>query len=265
MVSGEVLPMADYEKKGAQRLQAHRQAVDKKTPDTEVSTDVNALNPRSKFLDIFNPNMPKGLSPYRTETKELPKSATETFPELKAFTKDDLGFDLPQTKLKETQILNHDDRPGTGLPIVKGTHSTDGKFMIHQDAFKKYDRSASDGDKSTATQPQRRVPANEMSYQAYKSVAGDNTKNMQAQFLMNIYNPGMWRIIQESYKDRGIGLNTRRRGRPRANPPPSTALLVVITPTGRYWLCRTTTTQWVISSWIKLSPFPSMLRAHRES
>ena len=208
-MSGEILTMAEYEKKGAQRLQEYQQTVNKKTLDTEVSTNVNGLNPPSNFFDVFNPKMPKGLSPYRTETKELPKSATETFPELKAFTKDDLGFDLPQSKMKETQILNHDDRLGIQSYIVRGSHSTDGKFMIHQDAFKNHDRFANDVKKGTATQRQRRVPANEMSYQAYKSVAGDNTKNMQAQFLMNIYNPGMWRIIQESYKERGIELNTK--------------------------------------------------------
>jgi hypothetical protein len=218
-VNGNILTMQEYETKGAQRLTAYQQTLKAKTPDITASTDVTKLKPPQNFFDIYNPKMPAGLSPYKTKTTPLKGSATDNFPELKVFTKEDLGFEItPTSKVKETRINNHDDPEDAGWYIVRGTHSEDGKFMVHQDAFKENDDFAKAAAAGTAKDPQKRVPANEMSYQSFKSVAGPNSKNMQAQFLTNIYNPGMWRIIQESYKARGIPLNTKATWTAKDNP-----------------------------------------------
>jgi len=216
-VDGEILPMVQYETKGAQRLASSDRAIAGKSPDIKATLNRAALTaapPPKTFFDIFNPQVVRGKTPYRTEIKPLPKGPLETFPELKTFTKEDLGFDMTNARMKEVQILNHDDKKGVETYIVRAAHDNDGRFMVHQDAFKDNDHFASAVDSRKkagrpAPQDVERVPVNEMSYQGFKAVAGDKSSNMQVQFLMNIQNPGFWRILQESYKERGISVNTK--------------------------------------------------------
>jgi hypothetical protein len=206
---GKVLTLSAYESKGNQRYTAYENAKLKGTEDTPILADRNAAHMPQSFPDLLKLDDHYHLESWPGTDLDYYK------PELDLFTSEDfggVGFPDHHTEVKvfsveNGEVIGKSDDPSSEYYVLRGGYSEDGQFIFAKDAFKA-------NDKAPANDPGR-LPINELSYQAYASVAKENTKNLKAIILMDIQNKGFWAITNANYEERGIPITekaTWRRG-----------------------------------------------------
>ncbi|KAI9712382.1 MAG: hypothetical protein M1820_001595 [Bogoriella megaspora] len=189
---GDVETLLFYQQKGKTRMEEYSHALISKTEDTKVLNDVKEVDVRGKtsFLDIRHNAKYLGVSGSRV---------FHTFPELKVFREADLSLDVKTLKsLREITVSDATSKAIIKPIINRGTYDPNGEVIIAQVAFKANDQTPRDS-------PER-VPVNEISWQAYASVAKgtDKQKRLKVIFFMDIQNRGFWSITAQNYEQAGI-------------------------------------------------------------
>ncbi|CAJ2508472.1 Uu.00g134980.m01.CDS01 [Anthostomella pinea] len=182
---GTPLPIATYEKKGAERLEAYNAARIHKTPDTTIFDDESDAS-KDEHKSFFNIYENEDYFKFHTET--VP---TKSYPELQLFKSDDTGVDVGD--IKELEGIEITD-PDVGLEINVGAYDKEGRIMMAFSAFKE--------NNATPRGPTY-VPNNEIGWQAFAHTAGDKVENLKVIFLMNIMNKGFWSIAAKNYNEIG--------------------------------------------------------------
>lgn len=204
-VGGKPKPMSVYEAAGKKSYTDYIDAVSHKTDDTTTTTERDKIVKNKVFPDAFQ---------IKDSVYQLADSKEELYtdyPELKYFSAPDLGgFDVSKKlggqRLTHKTITNKPpaSQQNSGMPtILEGVYDKSGLVQVALNAFK--------GNDNTAKTSDYRLPVNELSWQTWTSVAnskqGNNLKNLQIIFLVNIQNTGFWQIAAENYKEAGIAPN----------------------------------------------------------
>lgn len=197
-----IKPMGNYEADAQVKVDNFRRAKEENKLDTKLVTTHAELEANEKFTAFLDIN--KLEKDYKLDEEFKAGPGYRDFPELKIFNKDELGFDMSAPKQMMRVVVTNGGQTGTKPTINKGTYDKNGEFMILEEAFKINDE-------------KRKVPINEIGYQAYAKTAGENTKNLKGMFLMDVQNKEFWAITRTNYNEAGYNFDqvvTFKRGTP---------------------------------------------------
>ncbi|KAI9694048.1 MAG: hypothetical protein M1822_003319 [Bathelium mastoideum] len=195
---GTVAPLQTYQNQGQQRLSAYQEAVSQNEPDTKIVQTPEDVDTKTKksFLNFMMNKQYFGIQ------EDYPRGAN--FPELQAFDSKDLGVNPESIRqLKEITIVDKTSKDLVKPIINRGSYDPNGVVMLAEAAFKAHDK--------TPRNSPERIPVNELSWQAFASVAKQGKKslttNLKVIFLINIQNKGFWSIAAQNYKEIGLEPN----------------------------------------------------------
>ncbi|KAI1868396.1 hypothetical protein JX265_007219 [Neoarthrinium moseri] len=171
--------MDEYAKAGKTQVDSYEATVHSNKPDVLTvgsKAELQGKGPNEAFLDIRkNPA-------YKIEEVKV---LTSELKELKNFKSSELGFEIKQGFVTQVSVRNGKDPE----PINQGIYDPNGNYIMYQVAFK-------DGNNVAD-----KIPLNEIGMQNFQKVAGDNTKNFKAAFLMELQNKEFWGITRQNYND----------------------------------------------------------------
>ena len=174
-------PMENYERSGRRQVDNYETITKSSKPDTAIvqtEAELDKYKPNEAFLD-YRKNQNYELVDARVLTNEMKWS--------KNFKLSELGFKIEPGKFVDRVAVLY--RKDKGM-VNRGSYDPDGNFIMYQDAFKK-----------TNDDVAKKLPLNEIGMQNFINVAGDNTKNLKAAFLMDVQNKEFWAITRQNYND----------------------------------------------------------------
>ncbi|KAH8885864.1 hypothetical protein GQ53DRAFT_350098 [Thozetella sp. PMI_491] len=192
---GEPKPMSDYVRSGSNQLNAYTEAVSTHRADTPLVSSVDKYD-NIHFTNLLDLNADKsgyGLFDYEVE---IPAMDGDIKP-LLTFKQEHLGFDpAPMmnrqgTRVKITNGIRQDN------PISEGVYDPQGEWAVIEAELKSSDNN-----------PGKRIPVNELTWQAQVKVFKTNTGKLKVMFIENVRNKGFCEITKQNYIETNKALDS---------------------------------------------------------